>query len=618
MADRPDDVVDAKLDELLAFIKESRGFDFASYKPASIIRRIRKRMQEVGIEDYERYRDHLEVHPDEFVPLFDTILINVTSFFRDPEAWRYLADEIIPAIIEGKDPGDPIRAWTAGCASGEETYTLAMLLAEALGLDEFRRRVKIYATDIDDDALAQARQASYTTKGLEPVPEALRKKYFEPFGTRFVFRPDLRRTIIFGRHDLLADPPMSRVDLLVCRNTLMYFNADAQSHVLARFQFALNGQGALFLGKSEMLLTHGHLFTPVDLHHRVFRARPATAQQDRPAPDIGVSAVRLGELVDLRGAAFDRAPMAQLVIDHDWQLVLANDDARTTFGLDARDIGRPFQDLEVSYRPLELRSIIERAYDHKRSQTVTDVIRHLEAGEVQRFDVVVEPLGAHETPLGVLVVFEDVTAQSALRTDLERSGHELETAYEELQSTNEELETTNEELQSTIEELETTNEELQSTNEELETMNEELQSTNAELGAASVEINRRRDEVQTVNAFLETILSSLTLGVVVLDPELTVLVWNEGSERLWGLRADEVRGHSFLGLDIGLPVDELARTLRDCLAGTNHKHEVILDATNRTGKAIHCGVTCAPRRDVDDVIAGVVLTMSSWEPSQDG
>ncbi len=160
--------------------------------------------------------------------------------------------------------------WSAGCASGEETYSLAILLAEALGAETFRQRVKIYATDVDEDALNQARQAAYTDKDLRTVAADLRERYFEANGDRYVFRPDLRRSIIFGRHDLFQDAPISRLDLLVCRNTLMYFNAEAQHRILARFHFALNEDAYLFLGKAEMLLTHANLFSPVDLRHRIF------------------------------------------------------------------------------------------------------------------------------------------------------------------------------------------------------------------------------------------------------------------------------------------------------------------------------------------------------------
>src|SRR5262249_45963368 len=209
------------------------------------------------------------------------ILINVTAFFRDPDAWHTLASQVLPAIVSSKREGESIRVWSAGCASGEEAFTLAMLWAEQLGLEEYRRRVKVYATDVDEDALTKARHATYDDKEVETVPPNLRSRYFERSNHRFTFRADARRAVIFGRHDLIDDAPISRLDLLVCRNTLIYLNAETQGRILARFHFALNERGFLFLGKAEMLLTHATLFHPIDLKHRFFSKEPQTDLRER-------------------------------------------------------------------------------------------------------------------------------------------------------------------------------------------------------------------------------------------------------------------------------------------------------------------------------------------------
>lgn len=212
---------------------------------------------------------------DEFSALFNTILINVTAFFRDPPAWDFVRDAVVPAMLAERGPSDPIRVWSAGCASGQEAYTLAMILAEAMGADEFRQRVKVYATDIDEEALSEARAASYDAKAVESVPPELLERYFEHANGRYVFRKDLRRAVIFGRNDLVKDAPISRVDLLVCRNTLMYLNAETQRTVLGRLHFALAPQGTLLLGHAEMLLSHADRFTPLNLKHRIFRKAAA-------------------------------------------------------------------------------------------------------------------------------------------------------------------------------------------------------------------------------------------------------------------------------------------------------------------------------------------------------
>jgi two-component system, chemotaxis family, CheB/CheR fusion protein len=601
---------------LLEYLKQSRGFDFTGYKPGTMSRRIEKRMHDVEVKSFTDYVDYLEVHPEEFAFLFNTILINVTTFFRDPPAWEFLAKDILPRVIAARGATSPVRVMSAGSASGEEAFTVAMLLAEVLGEQTFQQRVKIYATDLDEEALVQARSASYSPQAVEDVPVALRQKYFQQVGGRYVFKSDLRRSIIFGRHDLLRDAPISRLDLLICRNTLMYFNAETQNRVLQRFHYALNDGGFLFLGKAEMLLSHGNLFAPVDLKCRVFSKVPGPAQRERTLPPGADSQdgplTEPAQLLRLRDHAFEAATDAMLLVDAAGTLVLANDPARSLFGLRPRDIGRPFQDLEISYRPVELRSLLDQAYAEGRPQSVTRVERHLPGGESQFLDVLVTPLRDPGGPsLGASLSFQDRTAYYQTQQQLQRTKQDLETAYEELQSANEELETTNEELQSTIEELQTTNEELQSTNEEMETMNEELQSTNAELHTANETLSLRTSEARQASSFLQSILASVKVGVVVVDPDLKVLLWNEQAQELWGLRADEVVGHALPGLDIGLPVSEVGDVVRALFAGRSEATEQVLAATNRRGKSIQCRVTCTLRLDAEGARKGVVVLMES-------
>jgi two-component system CheB/CheR fusion protein len=593
---------------LLEHLQRTRGFDFTAYKTTTLTRRIQKRMQMVGVVDYPDYTDYLEVHPEEYARLFDTILINVTAFFRDPPAWEYLATEVLPRVVEPENGG--IRVWSAGCSSGQEPYTLAMLLAERLGLETFRRRVKIYATDVDEGALNEARQAAYSPKAVEDVPPALLEKYFERAGERYVFNKDLRRFVIFGRHDLIQDAPISRVGLLTCRNTLMYFHSEAQRAILNRFHFALTDGGVLFLGKSEMLLTHARLFTPLELKWRVFgKAGNGRPMRDQP-PSVSQAAAPEPAPVGaplLRDVVFDADPTAQIVVDGQGGVALINERARVLFGLSARDVGRPLRDLELSYRPADLRSAIDQASADRRTLTLKEVEWPAAGGESRLLDIQVLPLlEPGRTVAGVRIAFSDVTRYRRLQDDLSRSRQELETAYEELQSTNEELETTNEEIQSTNEELETTNEELQSTNEELETMNEELQSTNEELETVNTELRERSDELNRLNAFLESILTNLRSAVVVLDRELRVTVWSDKAEDLWGLRAAEVQGHHFLNLDIGLPVDELRTPIRAALAGESQQ-VVVLHARNRRGREIECAVSCTPLAAKDAAVLGVIL-----------
>jgi two-component system CheB/CheR fusion protein len=611
---------DGEFNALLEYLKRTRGFDFNAYKPASLIRRIEKRMQMLGVAGFANYVDHLEVHPDEFAHLFNTILINVTAFFRDPPAWEYLRDEVLPAMLAPHPASDPVRVWSAACASGEETYSIAMLLADALGRDQFGDRVKIYATDVDEEALGQARAAIYLGKQVEGVPAALLERYFTRDGDRYLFDKDLRRSVIFGRHDLVQDAPISRVNILSCRNALMYLNTEAQSRILARFHFALVDGGVLFLGKSEMLFSQTQLFAPIDLRCRLFRRISKENWRDRMAlmNHAGHEEVfGAPNRSALYPPAFDVSPNAQFVLDADGQLALFNERARVLFNIVPTDLGRPLQDLELSYRPIELRAHVQRALDNRRPVMLKDVEGETVARETRFFDVQVIPLMDGATrPIGVSVTFTDVTHAQELQIQLNRSKQDLETAYEELQSTNEELETTNEELQSTVEELETTNEELQSTNEELETMNEELQSTNEELQANNEDMRQRGEDLNGANSLLESILTGIRSGVIVLDRELHVIAWNHRAEDLWGARADEVRGQNFLNLDIGLPTDQLRAAIRASLTGETDYASVIVAATNRRGKSILCKVTGTPLLGSSREPRGVVLVIDEQaEPS---
>jgi two-component system, chemotaxis family, CheB/CheR fusion protein len=611
------DTEEKQAESLLFYLQHNRGFDFTGYKRASLLRRVSKRMQMVNIESFADYVDYLEVHPEEFSQLFNTILINVTSFFRDPPVWDYLAEEIVPRILRDKKKSEPIRVWSAGCASGEEAYTAAMVLGEVMGIEAIRERVKIYASDVDEEALNLARQASYTAKDLEPVDTKLRDKYFEPINGRYTFRNDLRRTVIFGRHDLVQDAPISRLDLLMCRNTIMYFNSEAQGRILARFHFALNGNGYLFLGRAELLLTHGNLFTPTDLKCRIFAKVPEVNMRDRllAVPPRGDDKLNIQASNRLSELALEASPVARIVVDSNGNLAFADQKARLLFTLNPRDIGRPLQDLEISYRPVELRSLIEQAYAERRTVVLTGAERRFANGEVQYLDVIASPLyDDGNNPLGVSVSFPDVTSYARLQQEFQRSKEEVQTTSEELQAANEELETTNEELQSTNEELQTTNEELQSTNEELETMNEELQSTNEELQTLNDELRQRTDELNHTNAFLQSVLSGLHSAAVVVNQNLSVLSWNGKAADLWGLRADEVQGQSLLNLDIGLPVERLRGVIRPCLSGEAGYQEVVLDATNRRGKVIKCRIACTPLVTQNGQRHGVILLMEEEEP----
>jgi two-component system, chemotaxis family, CheB/CheR fusion protein len=603
---------DPSFEKLLRFVRDTRGFDFAGYKRPSLVRRFEKRLHAARAADWDEYRLYLEAHPDEFNELFDTILINVTSFFRDREAWDLLRDDIVPRIVEQKGAKTPIRVWSSGCASGEEAYSIAILFAEVLGEDQFKERVKIFATDVDDEALTQARHAAYTQKQLAEVPDDLRAKYFAGVNHRLSFRNDIRRCVIFGRNDLMQDPPISRVDLLLSRNTLMYFNAVAQERILSNFYFALTRYGFLMLGRAESLQRQSDLFVPYDLKRRIFTRNPTSDVEPRSAGPRGTPGDEEALSAPPIEPAFEQAPLGQVVVDDSGRIAAINHQARAMFGLRPSDVGRQLQDLEVSYKPVELRSVIEQVRSERRPVTTKEAEWRPRDGDLRYLDVQVTPLTSLTGEfIGVAITFSDVSRYRTLHADLERARRDLEVAYEELQSTVEELETTNEELQSTNEELETTNEELQSTNEELETMNEELQSANEELETMNDELRDRTEAAMSASSFLTSILSSIRQSVIVVDPEFRVRAWSDAAAELWGMRSEEIENQSFVNLDVGLPVAQLVTPIRQVLAG-QEPEPVVLDAYNRRGQSIQCRVSFAQLTSaLGGSVEGVILVITA-------
>lgn len=604
---------DESFEALLRYVRDSRGFDFTGYKRASLMRRVRHRMDQAGCATFEEYLDLLQASSDEFASLFNTILINVTAFFRDPPAWDFIAGDVIPRLLADRGPNDPIRVWSAGCASGQEAYTLTMLLAEAMGADDFRQRVKIYATDVDEEALREARAASYDARAVESVPPELLERYFEQVNGRYLFHKELRRAVIFGRNDLVKDAPISRVDLLVCRNTLMYLNAETQRNVLNRLHFALAPNGVLFLGHAEMLLSHSDKFTPLNLENRIFlKAAESRGAFDRYDPTMAFYE-RHGDvsgLTNLRELAFRASPVAQIVVTGEDTVAMINQQAETVFGLSARDIGRLLRDLEVSYRPVELRAFLEQAKVERRPARIPEVKWQRPGLDTVWFEIHLNPLVDGENGLlGVSIAFFDVTATRALLDKVVQTNRQLEAAYEELQSTNEELETTNEELQSTVEELETTNEELQSTNEELETMNEELQSTNDELHTINDTLRERSGQLDDAKNFLDALINSVRLGLVVVDREMRVVVWNRGCEDLWGLRSEETTGKKLTALDFGLPVEHIRPLIGNAFVDPDSSGETVVEAVNRRGRPTRVRVRCTSFPDPDGSVGGSLLLM---------
>ncbi|HEX6443803.1 MAG TPA: CheR family methyltransferase [Streptosporangiales bacterium] len=577
-----EDAAELDLRPLLSFLHRQRGVDFAGYKPATLRRRVAREMTKLSVDTVEDYLDQLQVEPSTVDDLFNSLLINATSFFRDRETWEELERTILPALIAYDSP---IRVWSAGCAAGQEPYSLAMALADCLGLPQFRERVKIYATDVDEDALTQARHAVYTERDLKSVSPERLDKYFEPLGDgTYAFRQDLRRRVVFGRNNLVQDPPMSRIGLLTCRNTLMYFNAGLQRQVLERLHFALAPNGVLLLGKAETLVSQDGLFTPLDSKRRFFQKQELSGREEpyvlsnpitlRPPPKV--------DNARLLGAAMENGLAAQLVLDRAGRLVMRNERAGDLFNLGQEDVGRPILDLEVSFRPVDLRPLLLEARTEAQPTRRSGVEWAIDDASIVVVDVDVVPLLDGEF-IGTLVTFTDVTHAKRLEDELRLSKRRLQSAYEELQSTNEEL----------------------------ETMNEELQSVNDELYARDAEQRARTKEANDLNYLFDFVLAMLQAGVVVVDEHMSVVTWNATAEDLWGLREDEAVGARLDRLDIGLPVDKLYEYVKALFRGEGEPEGRALEAVNRKGRRVEVRLR---GKQLDDVATPrVVVIMETSE-----
>ena len=552
-------VTDAGFRPLLEALSTTYNFDFREYKEPSLARRIRTRMSQVHVDRFEAYRRYLEQHAEEHVVLFNTILINVTGFFRDAEAWKLLAADVIPRVVSAAGDSRSIRIWSAGCSSGEEPYSVAMLLAEHLGERAADYLIKIYGTDVDEDALAAARHAAYRLEQLKDVPDELVDRYFQRDGQLFRVRRDVRRWCIFGAHNLTQAPPLSHVDLLICRNVLIYFTSELQERILSRFHYAIREDGFLFLGRSESLLARSRLFRPLHLKWRIFERTPSVARQvaavlpDRePGHDLVEPGTR-HEGAPRAQRALDVLPAAVMIIDTSDTILAWNAAAEALFDIPAASaIARKFRDLDVSYRVEGLRARIEDVKARHSQAKIENVTFSRRGGDPAHADITIQPLFEGQRLTGIVVFAMEATEHARLKEQMNRVAEQHATAIEELQSTNEELETTNEELQST--------------NEELETTVEELQAANTELGALNAELEGRTAELNRLDAYHRSIVNSLEHGVVVLDRHGTITTWNAIAEQMWGLRAEQTVGRQFFALPIGDVAQRAQRAFEQVIA----------------------------------------------------
>ncbi|MGE0131567.1 MAG: chemotaxis protein CheB [Blastocatellales bacterium] len=554
----PGEKIEDGLREVLTLINHKANVDFRPYKPSTILRRIGRRMAVTHNGNLRDYTKYLEENPEEVAELVMSFLIKVTEFFRDAQAFDYIKKNILPRIIEKARTSDKtLRLWSAGCATGEEPYSLAILVADLLGAELPQWNVKIFATDLDEGAINFARRGLYPSNVMENLPDDYRDRFFERVDHGYRISKSLRGMVIFGHQDLTRGVPFPRIDLVVCRNLLIYFNTDLQQHVLDLFAFSLSHtHGYLFLGKAETVRPSQSFYEQIDKRLKVFRClrspQPGKNEQgihvmphswkthfdyegsardlrkrrirapEKEAPEREAHAnleIDLGELRRFNELIFRFLPSGVVVIDSHYRIITANGNARRL--LTIRDLSHD-QDFLHTVRGLpygEVRTAIDTMFRDRAPVTLRELaVDSLKTSEERYLSLRIAPMQVESGHVDLAVItIEDVSEDVRTRRKLETSqaeqkqlvddlgaansrlnevNKELQDANEELQAANEEMMLTQEELQATTEEIEATNEELQATNEELETNNEELQATNEELETTNEELTERTNELQ--------------------------------------------------------------------------------------------------------------------------
>ena len=666
---------EAKTEDVQRSILEQVGrqasLDFGKYKSSTILRRIGRRMAVNHISTMQDYLEYLRTYPEEVGELVKAFLINVTQFFRDPNAFAYLKSEILPNMIaQARSRDRLLRFWTAGCASGEEPYSLAMLITDLLGTEIHEWSVKIFATDLDEAAINFARRGLYAENLVKGVPDEYRDRFFEHADHGFRISKTLRQMIIFGQQDLSRSAPFPHIDLVMCRNVLIYFTAELQEYVLNQFAFSLSPNGYLLLGKAETVRPNQSHFELVNKHWKVYRctgnALPATRRpgsSDILFPRIegptsnrqnmahgkhlidyepSPPPVELGQLRRFNESLLRFLPIGVVVIDRSYHVLSANGAARRLLGL--RDISneQDFLHAVLGIPYPEVRTAIDAVFREKDTVNLSEVDLAISMGGNGLFvalSIALMQVEAGAPDLAAISV-TDVTEQVQTRRRLEAIqveqtqlmselsiankrlndvNKELMDANEELQVGNEELVLTQEELQASIEEFETTNEELQATNEELETNNEELQATNEELETTNDELRARTSELQELATLLESERVRLAEMVelapfymlVLRGPRLLVEAFNPRFARLMEGRL--VQGHSLdevfeVFWESGMTIVHLAHEayLRDSVRTTPRMMTHVLKDQSEFEENYFV-YTIVPTHDANENVSGVII-----------
>jgi two-component system CheB/CheR fusion protein len=615
------------LREVLTILRQRTGYDFNQYKRGTVLRRIERRLQVNQLATLAAYAGYLRDRPSETRALLKDMLISVTNFFRDREAFEALERDVLPDLFANRSAGEEIRVWVPGCATGEEAYSIAMLLTEMAESRADSPEVQVFATDIDDDAIAIARAGMYPDAIEADVEPGRLRRFFARESGGYRVHKSVRERVMFASHNVLRDPPFSRLDLISCRNLLIYLNRDVQARVLSVFHFALRPGGFLLLGSSESIDDGGTAFTPVDKGHRIFRAQ--STQRARPplyAPLIATVSTRSGNpggllpapglarppsgMGDLHLNLLEHYAPPSLVVNDLHEIVHLSDTAGRFLRFSA---GEPSLNLmkvvQLGLR-IELRAALFQASQTGERVSVTVVYRR--GDQSRRMVVTVHPVpDAASARLYFLVIFDELPADgtaavpasgepASVQAQLET---ELAHTKDQLRNTIEQYETQNEELKASNEELQAVNEELRSATEELETSKEELQSINEELSTVNQELKSKIDEATVVNNDLQNFIASTEIAVLFVDRRLRLMRYTPPARDLFNVLDSDV-GRPLLDITHRLDYPELEPDLSAVLTS--------LHAVEREvkGRGDHWYLArILPYRTTEDRIEGAILTL---------
>jgi two-component system CheB/CheR fusion protein len=617
---------------IMMLLRTKTGNDFSQYKQSTIHRRIERRMGVHSLTNIDAYARYLKENPAEVQILFKELLINVTSFFRDPEAFASLSKEALPRLFENKPENYIFRVWVPGCASGEEAYSLAILFREYM--DEIKQdfKLQIYATDIDDDAIATARSGTYPSNiSIDVSPERLRR-YFVKEETGFRIKKEIREVVVFAIQNVIKDPPFTRMDLISCRNLLIYLDTGLQDRVIPAFHYALRPGGILFLSPSEGIGNFTSLFATVDKKWKIYTTKFSLASARTlmtpysswtgAKPETGPVGP-LGKKEKLNFAELIRRELLQayappsVITEDNGDIVYVHGDTGKYLQPAQGQASLNVIDMAREGLPLELRSAIQTVTT-KKTQIILKDLPVRTNGGIHGVDLTVRPLSdPGSTKELLLISFQDTHPGSVQRRTRVKHGAgtgavqrveqlEQDLAYtkENLQAIIEEMQATNEEFTSTNEELQSTNEELQSTNEELETSKEELQSVNEEIVTVNSELQAKIEQLTSTQNDMKNLLENVNVGTIFLDDRLAIKRFTHGATKVFRFAPSDL-GRPFADIRSLIPDEDLVSDAQAVLESLIPREKQVRTTSNEW---YH--VRIMPYRTYENRIDGVVLTFS--------